>query len=1158
MERIWSLIKAFVLVSAFLATFTQISAEEFMDGDFAFNFSLNDELLSDDIFLWEEGDDLFEMTSSLSNNYQSEDNVSSDLPKEEISGSMASTVKPSSNLEENNSVVGSFEFFISPISGEKYEIIKDPINETKKYRDHSNMVYDTIDQIFNSEIEMLSISPNLLKLDQKLRNLIESRDTNDTVPVIIVFVEQPAHNVSIEVQAMYEPIFEEITAPAKAVYERIEPMMTAADEDADVIALEQELLTVEEKDLLNETGVKLKQEKMLMRRDILEISAPLVDEIQTPVIEKIKTHGGEVGYNGTIFNSIAARVPVSYLEELSRDPSIARIAYEQTYIVTLDTSNEAIYADTWWNQGYTGRGWAAAVIDTGIDVAHPNLENNVVGSEVFLDSGMNDAKYNEPKPPITDDLNGHGTHCAGIIASYHPTNRGTAYEGALINAKAGFNGTDGRGHLYDSDIKAAADWSTYIGADVISCSFGFNHGADANGVLCQYMDEVTFIYNVPFVVAAGNINPWDPANTTYVTSPGSAYNVVTVGNVDNRNSETRSDDEMNPSSCIGPTGDYIGRRKPDISAPGTEIFSCNNKWETQNDFRLGTGTSMATPHVAGSILLILDFKGMNWNAEALKALLLNSASYMGTGPNYYSGYGYIDMKNAYIHRGDVFVGSLEDKPEGTAEKYFKGPVYSGYKATLVWNRHYPNFLVISDLDLFMYDESNGGLIYKSESGNENVEQVKSGSSYSSAIIKIEPWNYPSGLTSERYALATDGSFAQVNPPTLSATLSVPTSIASGATFTASTTLTNTGGIRAHGVSASLSLPSGFTIISGSNPQNLGSIDPGSVNSKSATWTVRAPTVSSAQTYSVSTSVSSSSYGDTYAASNSRTITVGAANVQTDYIGVFRPSAGTFFLDHQNNGWTSGDAVIPFGISVDKPSAGDWDNDGIDEIGVFRPAAGTFYLDYQNNGWTSGDAVIPFGISGDLPVAGDWDNDGVDEIGVFRPSAGTFFLDYQNNGWTSGDAVIPFGISGDLPVAGDWDKDGIDEIGVFRPSAGTFFLDYQNNGWTTGDAVIPFGITGDQPVAGCWSMTQSNSVTVPITVKRANSGSAVPNALVTVQDGAGNTKQATTDGAGQATITGISGTWQISVSASGYITNSGTYQIPPPPASTSVTIYLQVV
>jgi len=139
----------------------------------------------------------------------------------------------------------------------------------------------------------------------------------------------------------------------------------------------------------------------------------------------------------------------------------------------------------------------------------------------------------------------------------------------------------------------------------------------------------------------------------------------------------------------------------------------------------------------------------------------------------------------------------------------------------------------------------------------------------------------------------------------------------------------------------------------------------------------------------------------------------------------------------------------------------------DFIGVFRPAAGTFFLDYQNNGWTSGDAVIPFGMSGDLPVAGDWDNDGIDEIGVFRPAAGTFFLDYQNNGWTSGDAVIPFGMSGDLPVAGDWDNDGIDEIGVFRPAAGTFFLDYQNNGWTSGDAVIPFGMSGDLPVAGAW-------------------------------------------------------------------------------------------
>jgi hypothetical protein len=69
---------------------------------------------------------------------------------------------------------------------------------------------------------------------------------------------------------------------------------------------------------------------------------------------------------------------------------------------------------------------------------------------------------------------------------------------------------------------------------------------------------------------------------------------------------------------------------------------------------------------------------------------------------------------------------------------------------------------------------------------------------------------------------------------------------------------------------------------------------------------------------------------------------------------------------------------------------------------------------------------------------------------------------------------------------------------------------------------------------------------------------IPNALINVQDGAGNTKQATTNGAGQATITGMSGTWQYSVSASGYVADTGTWQIAPSHARNNEVVHLQEV
>jgi hypothetical protein len=501
------------------------------------------------------------------------------------------------------------------------------------------------------------------------------------------------------------------------------------------------------------------------------------------------------------------------------------------------------------------------------------------------------------------------------------------------------------------------------------------------------MDAVAFDLLTPVVVSAGNRGP----SAKTVGEPGSAYNVIAVGNVDDKGTVSRSDDTIASSSSRGPTGD--GRTKPDISAPGTGIMSCNNKWETQSNFVAKSGTSMAAPHIAGSVLLILDYVGSKWDPRAIKALLLNTAEDKGgTGPDNNYGYGYVDLKHAFSHRGDVKTGSLADKPEGKVEKFYKGPAKKGDRATLVWSRHvtyngssFPtSYLKLSDLDLYMYDESNGASLADSTSRINNVEQVKSGSSYPSVVIKIEPFgSYPTGISSESYGLSTEESFSEVSPPTLSAGVSAPTSVASGDTFTASTTVTNTGSIKGHMVSATLNLPSGFTIQSGSNPQSLGSIDPGSGNSKTAIWTVRAPMVGSNTDYTLATSVSSSSYKDSYSASASKSVTVSPDSTMMDAAGVFRPSTGGWEFNYDNAG--AAEYSFVWGASTDIPVAGDWDGDGDDEAEVFRPSTGGWEFNYDNAGGAEYSFV--WGARNDIPVAGDWDGDGVDEAGFFRPSIG---------------------------------------------------------------------------------------------------------------------------------------------------------------------------
>jgi hypothetical protein len=95
------------------------------------------------------------------------------------------------------------------------------------------------------------------------------------------------------------------------------------------------------------------------------------------------------------------------------------------------------------------------------------------------------------------------------------------------------------------------------------------------------------------------------------------------------------------------------------------------------------------------------------------------------------------------------------------------------------------------------------------------------------------------------------------------------------------------------------------------------------------------------------------------------------------IGVFRPSTHTFYLDYNGNGAWNGVAVdraFNFGLTGDVPVSGDWGGIGTTFIGVFRPSTHTFYLDYNGNGAWNGaaaDRTFNFGSTGDSPVSGNW-------------------------------------------------------------------------------------------------------------------------------------------------------------------------------------------
>ncbi|MEH0420355.1 S8 family peptidase [Streptomyces sp. B21-083] len=269
----------------------------------------------------------------------------------------------------------------------------------------------------------------------------------------------------------------------------------------------------------------------------------------------------------------------------------------------LDTSTAQIGAPEAWAAGYDGKGVKVAVLDTGVDGTHPDLRGRI------------DAAKNFSEAADTVDRVGHGTHVASTVAG-SGAHSGGKYKGVapgarLISGKV----LDDSGSGEESGIIAGAQWAVAQGAKVINLSLG---GPDSPGddPLEQAVNELSASSGALFVIAAGNEGP--AAGT--VGSPGSAAAALTVGAVDRT-------DAMAEFSSRGPTAD--GSLKPDLTAPGVDIVAAKAAEGTDGDpaadgYVSMSGTSMATPHVAGAAAILAQ-RHPDWTGERIKAALTASA-----------------------------------------------------------------------------------------------------------------------------------------------------------------------------------------------------------------------------------------------------------------------------------------------------------------------------------------------------------------------------------------------------------------------------------------------------------------------------------------------------------------------------------------------------
>ncbi|MGM1063225.1 S8 family serine peptidase [Saccharothrix sp. Mg75] len=284
----------------------------------------------------------------------------------------------------------------------------------------------------------------------------------------------------------------------------------------------------------------------------------------------------------------------------ARAAGIARVWLDGPVRATLDRSVPQVGAPRAWEAGHTGLGARVAVLDTGVDPTHPDLAGAVVESRNFSDS------------PDTDDRVGHGTHVAATITGAG-TYRGVAPDSAVLNGKV--LGDHGGGR--ESDVIAGMEWAAAAGADVVNMSLGSSMPTDGTDPMSQALDRLTSTTGALFVVAAGNSGPSEQT----IGSPAAAELALTVGAVDR-------EDRLAAFSSRGPRW-YDDAIKPDITAPGVDIVAAkaaNGDIGTPvGDAHVAlSGTSMATPHVAGAAA-ILAVRHPDWGPAELKAVLMASA-----------------------------------------------------------------------------------------------------------------------------------------------------------------------------------------------------------------------------------------------------------------------------------------------------------------------------------------------------------------------------------------------------------------------------------------------------------------------------------------------------------------------------------------------------
>ena len=428
------------------------------------------------------------------------------------------------------------------------------------------------------------------------------------------------------------------------------------------------------------------------------------------VASSVRGLGGRIVRELRLVDGLAVDVPNTLLPAIAANPFVERVSVDRPVAGAMERTGATIGASFVRQQlGYDGAGIGVAIIDSGINAAHDDLQPGVTGAPRvtrFVDF------VNGRETPYDDY--GHGTHVAGIIAGsgYDSSGArtGIAPGAHLVVLKA--LDADGRGRI--SDVIAALDYAVSnkdaLGIRVVNMSV-------ASGVYESYLTDPLALAarravsaGLVVIAAAGNNgrSPLGKAQYAGVTSPGNAPWVLTVGASSHMGTEDRGDDTIAAFSSRGPGAIDYGA-KPDIVAPGVGIESLTDPASrlyaaSGPNLLAGTvptaslpyvslsGTSMSAPVAAGTVALMLQANA-SLTPNAVKAVLQYTAERRSGYDTLTQGAGFLNARGAV--QLAVYLASGGSRPY---------PLEAGWSGRVIWgNRLLPGARVLDSASLRSLD-----------------------------------------------------------------------------------------------------------------------------------------------------------------------------------------------------------------------------------------------------------------------------------------------------------------------------------------------------------------------------------------------------------------------------------------------------------------------